>query len=264
MPDNADCEPDPAHERGEDEDRHHADGEHEVLTDDPPRPTTETDRVGEVGEVFSHDDHIRRLERYVRSCDADRDPDIGDSQRRRVIDPVPDHRDATRTIGAPQNLRLFVRGESRMDFLDTHALADRPSRCVRIAGEHHHTFYTTCPKRGNGASGTVPGMVLNRKSACMSTIDRDVDEGGRRMLLSEYLGDRLVESCHAGLNEGGFAHTNPLALHMSLHPFAGERLKRRRLCNGEATSLGRPKDRGGEMVLGPVLCRRGQGEESIG
>ena len=79
-------------ERGRDHrDERHPHPRHDALDRDRARASGDPDRLGEAIEAIDRDDDIGGLGRCGRAPGAHRHPDVGDRQRRCVVDAVADH-----------------------------------------------------------------------------------------------------------------------------------------------------------------------------
>ena len=102
-----------------------------VATDKPPRP---------------HQPHqIARQQRDAGALDRDvgaaahRDADIGGSKRRRIVDAVADHGDATALLPQPLDHLAFAFGQyARLDLVDAERVRHRARGGDVVAGQHHH------------------------------------------------------------------------------------------------------------------------------
>ena len=108
MPDDPGGQPDPAHGRREYKQGHRTEGKGEVLAHDTTGSSTESNRVGQAGQVFAHDDDIGGLQGHVGACRTDRDAYIGDGELKFVLEDesdVPDWQLRVREID--ETLRLM-------------------------------------------------------------------------------------------------------------------------------------------------------------
>ena len=106
----------------------------EVALDRAERPPREPDRVGRGAQVAGDERQVGRLDRDV-GAGADREPEVGLRERRRVVDAVADHRHDLARLLEPLDLGDLVAGQD----LGEHALdpdlgarrVSRPPRCRR-------------------------------------------------------------------------------------------------------------------------------------
>ena len=99
-----------------------------IVASDAPR---EPDRVDGRPQVARDEREVGRLDRHVRAR-ADREPEVGLRERRRVVDAVADHRDdLTGVLQAPHLRHLVRRQHLGDDPLDADLVGDPP--CGRSA-----------------------------------------------------------------------------------------------------------------------------------
>ena len=95
----------------------------QILAHRAHRAARQRDRIGHGAEVGTHERDIARLDRDVRPR-ADRDADVGLRERRRVVDPVADHRDDMALALPTRDLaRLLLGQQLRRDVVDPRLVA---------------------------------------------------------------------------------------------------------------------------------------------
>lgn len=144
---------------------------------DAPRAPRDLPRQENAFEPVRRQHHVRGFGGCGRAARAHRDADVGQSERRRVVDPVPDHRRNALGAHGLRDLDLLLGRSLREDLIDsddvTNELGD-----VGMVARHHVDSPDACGAEGaQGARSFWTDGIFQEEHTRERTIDRHVGAG---------------------------------------------------------------------------------------
>lgn len=149
----------------------------EVGDDDTVRPPSKSEDRGHCGQIITDDDDIGSLQRQIRTGAAHRDPNLGRSERGRVVDPVADHSDsATASVQGGNGVRFALREQFSMDVNDAHVGRDAFRGFCVVTGQQDGTH--SIASQSDHAGGRVDALRVAQSQHCDSRPVVDDDDRG--------------------------------------------------------------------------------------
>ena len=115
-----------------------ADAEDHTLAGETKRPSCDGETLGQPIESIDDEHHIGDLRRRRHTAGADGHPDVGERERRRVIEPITDHEGVSETHLLGDDIELPRRralGEHR---IDAEHRTDGLGHISSVTGDHDH------------------------------------------------------------------------------------------------------------------------------
>ena len=151
-----------------------AEGPKQILGDVPHRRARDRHRCRNLGEIAGHQHDVRGFDRDVRAG-ADRKPDVGCGERRRVIDAIADEGELLCLAQAFHGRDLALGQHARDDLVDADLLRDRARRPLLIPGDHcdlHPELVQRRDRRGARGLHRIRDAEQQRDSAVDRRIKR--------------------------------------------------------------------------------------------
>ena len=179
-----------------------ADAEQHALAGDVQRAAADPDRVGDAVDAVDHDHRVGGLGRDRGAGRAHRDPDVGERERRRVVDPVADHHDRPEVRARPHradDLELLLGRLVAVDPVCADLAADRVRHRRPVTGDECDVEDPGRLQAGGQARRVVAQPVGDRDRADELAVHLD-----------EHLRAVVVGACR--IEPGGAADRDPQAV----------------------------------------------------
>ncbi|MCG3146752.1 MAG: hypothetical protein PCFJNLEI_00186 [Verrucomicrobiae bacterium] len=147
----------------------------QTLLDDPQRLPAEADAEGDFREIIRHQRHVRGFVRDIGAGHPHRHADIGHRQGRRVVDAVANHRDATVFFERFNVLRLLLRQDFGLDFVNPQLPGNVEGNPAVVARQHDDLGNAELPELLHGGAGISPHRIGNGDTAAELAVVRHQD-----------------------------------------------------------------------------------------
>ncbi len=127
------------------------------------RPLRDRDRFADPVETIGQDHHVGGFRRRVWRRGAQRDPDIGAGQRRRIVDAVADHDGRMQPLFGTHDLDLVGRRAVGQHRIEIERVADRMRGGGAVAGDHDHAGNAGLAQQPDRPRGYRP--AIRRRAA---------------------------------------------------------------------------------------------------
>ena len=151
----------------------------DALDRDPPRPLRDHDRLADPVEAIGEDHHIGRLRRGAGAAGAERDPDIGRGQRRRIVDTVADHDGRMQPLLGAHRVDLVGGHPVGQHRIEIERGADRMRGGGAVAGDHDHARNAGVAQQPDRPRRVGAKLVGQQQGADRPPLDRDEDDQRR-------------------------------------------------------------------------------------
>jgi hypothetical protein len=198
-----------------------------------------------------------------RSLGAECDADVGESQCRGVVDPVPDHH-GRRPAGLEcHDIELLGRGALGQHLVDADHGSDRLCHLRTVPGDHDDALHAV-PAQGAQCSGGIrPERVVEDQDAGRCSVDTDEDgEGAVELRLAARRACPVGGACHPAPRR--LTHGHMPSGDSSADALTGDLLHPDGKVERAAPFERRPDRGAGEDVRGHLVERAGELEDRVG
>ena len=146
---------------------------HDALDGDPPRPPRDHDRLADPVEPVGENHHVRGFRGCAGAARAERDPDVGRRQRRRIVDAVADHDGGMQPLLGAHRVDLVGGNAFGEHAVEIERGADRLRGGGAVAGDHHDAGDAGLAQQADRPRRVGAELVGQQQCADRPAFDRD-------------------------------------------------------------------------------------------
>ena len=151
-------------ERGDDHrGERQADADDDALERDAAAAARDDDRLAEPVEAIDGENDVGRFRGRGRAAGTDGDPDVGERERRRVVDAVADHDRVTGALFEPDRLDLLGWRAVREHVVDADDGTDRLRVLLSVAGHHDDAADAVTAQLADRACRVGPDRIVEQQ-----------------------------------------------------------------------------------------------------
>ena len=169
------------------------------------------DRLAEPVEPVDGEDDVGGLRRRGRAASTDRDADVGERERGRVVDAVADHDRGPGAVLEPDGFHLLGRGALGEHVVDADHRTDHLRVLLAVAGHHDDAAEPVAAQLPDRSGGVRPDRVVEQERADLPAVH--VDEDRERAVEAGAAPHALrPRRARVGLRPARLPHRDPVAV----------------------------------------------------